>query len=120
MPACSQWEMWLLRTMWLPMVSLFQPFFRAPLDGPDIAFGGISRLVVPLVAVFAERDARTARVADHIVFDDPAFAPMGADQADLFGRGRSPGSGRMAHGEAAHGDIVDARSFPDRTPSAGH
>ena len=29
MPACSQWEMMLLRTMWWPMVSLFQPFLRA-------------------------------------------------------------------------------------------
>ena len=29
MPACSQCEMVLLRTMWWPMVSLVQPFVRA-------------------------------------------------------------------------------------------
>ena len=84
---------------------------QGPVDGLDVALGAIRRRVVPLVAVFAERDARTNRVADHVVLDDPAFAPMSADQADLLGRGRGPGRGRMAHGEAAHGDVVDAGLF---------
>ena len=111
MPACSQWEMVLLRTTWWPMVSLFQPFFKAALDGLDVALGGIGRRVVPLVAVFSQRDARTDRVADHVVLDDPAFAPMRADQADLLGRGRRPGRGRVPQREAAHGDVVHARLF---------
>ena len=29
MPVCSQCEIVLLRTMWWPMVALFQPFLRA-------------------------------------------------------------------------------------------
>ena len=34
---------------------------------------------------------------------------MRADQTDLLGRGRRPGCGRILQGEAAHGDVVDAR-----------
>ena len=47
-------------------------------------------------------------MADHVVLDDPALAPVGADQADLLGRGRGPGRRGLAQGEAAHGDVVPA------------
>jgi hypothetical protein len=84
---------------------------QGALDGLDVALGGVGRGVVILVAVFAQGDAGADRVADHVVLDDPALAPMGADQADLLGRGRRPGGGGVAHREAAHGDVVDARLF---------
>ena len=90
---------------------------KRALDGLDVALGGIGRRVVPLVAVLAQRDARADRVADHVVLDDPALAPVRADQADLLGGGRRPGGGGVAQREAAHGDVVHARSFPDRRPS---
>ena len=37
---------------------------QGALDGLDVALGGIGRSVVPLVAVFAQRDARADGVAD--------------------------------------------------------
>ncbi len=83
--------------------------FQGPLDGLDVAFGRVLRGVVPLVAVLSQRDADASRVADVVVLDDPAFAPVGADQADLFGGGRGPGRGGVHHREAAHGDVIDAR-----------
>ncbi len=111
MPACSQSEIVLLRTMWWPM-ALFVPAVReCALDGLHIALGGVGRGVVPLVAVFPQCDPRTSRVADHVVLDDPAFAPVGADQTDLLGCGRRPGGGRVLHRKPAHGDVVDARLF---------
>ncbi len=86
------------------------------LDRLDVALGGVRRGVVPLVAVLAERDAGADRVADRVVLDDPALAPVRADQADLLGGGRGPGGGRVPHGEAAHGDVVRRRAFPGRRP----
>jgi len=80
-----------------------------PLDGLDVAFGRIGRSIVKLVAVFPERNAGADRVADDVVLDDPAFAPVRADQADLLGCRRRPGRGCMAHREAAHGDEVPSR-----------
>ena len=93
------------------MVVLVPAVLQGALDGLHIALGGIGGGVVPLVAVFAQRDARAARVADLIVLDDPALAPMRADQADLLGGGRRPGRGRVAQDEAAHGEVVDAGLF---------
>ena len=107
-PACSQWEMVLLRTMWWPMFSLDQPFVKRALDRLDIAFGGVGRGVVPRVAIFAQRDAGTDGVADHIVLDDPALAPVRADQADLFRGGRRPGCCRLTQNKAADGDEINA------------
>ena len=83
---------------------------------PTITFGGF-RPVVPFVAVFAQRDAGAARVTDHVVLNDPALAPVRADQTHLLGRGRRPRRGRVLQGETAHGEVVDARSYPDKTPS---
>ena len=91
------------------MFSLDQPFSRARFDRLDVALGGVRRGVVPLVAVLAERDPHARRVADVVVLDDPALAPVRADQADLLGGGRRPGRGGVHHREAAHGDVVDAR-----------
>ena len=106
MPACSQCEMVLLRTTWWPIVSLFHPFVQRAFDGLDVPFRSVGRRVVPLVPVFPQGDAGTDRVADDVVLDDPALAPVRADKADLLGRGRRPGSGGVAQGEAAHGDVV--------------
>ena len=83
--------------------------FQSTLDCLDVARGGVLRLVVPLIAVLAERDPHTRRIADIVVFDDPSLAPVGADQADLLGGGRRPGCGGVHHHEAAHGDVVNAR-----------
>ena len=83
--------------------------FQGALDRLDVAFGRVLRGVVPLVAVLAERDADADRVADRVVLDDPALAPVGADQADLLGGGRRPGRGRVLHREAAHRDVIDPR-----------
>src|SRR4029453_9607626 len=88
-------------------------FFRpaigqGALDGLHVAFGSVGRFVIKLVAVFSQGDAGADRVADHIVFDDPAFAPMRADEADLLGGGRRPGRRGMTHGESADRDVVHA------------
>ena len=58
-------------------------------------------------------------MADDIVFDDPAFAPMGADDPDLLRRWRSPRRRRLAQNEPAHRDVVDARLvwIKDRLPN---
>ena len=93
--------------------------FQGPLDGLDVAFGRVLRGVVPLVAVLAERDADASRIADVVVLDDPAFAPVRADQADLFGGGRGPGRGGVHHREAAHGEVIRRPACRDRTPSGG-
>jgi hypothetical protein len=69
-------------------------------NGLDITFGGVRRFVVPGVAIFPKRDSRTDGVADGIVLDNPAFAPMRADQPDLFSRGRRPRRGGLAQNEA--------------------
>src|ERR1019366_7192885 len=76
-------------------------------NGLDITFGGVCRFVVPGVAVFPKRDSRTDGVADGIVLDNPAFAPMRADQTDLFGGGRRPRSGGLPQDEAADRNVVD-------------
>src|SRR5208282_6803626 len=47
-------------------------------------------------------------VADRVILDDPALAPVGADQPRLLGRGRRPGGGRVAHRETANGEEIDA------------
>jgi hypothetical protein len=57
MPACSQCEMWLFRTMWWPMFSFDHPGGEAAFDGFDVAFGGVGGGVVERVAVLAEGDA---------------------------------------------------------------
>jgi len=78
---------------------------------PDRPIVRIRRLglVVPFVPVLAQRDPRTPRVADDVVLDDPALAPVRADQADLLGRGRGPRCGRVPHDEAANRDVVPPR-----------
>ena len=44
---------------------------------------------------------------DHIVLDDPALGPVGADESGLVGGGRGPRAGRLRELEAAYGDVVD-------------
>src|ERR1039457_246113 len=67
---------------------------------PDIVAG---------LAVLAQADAHAFGVADDVVLDDPALAPVGADESDLLGgRGRPLGSG-LAHVKTAHRNIVTAR-----------
>src|ERR1035441_5767261 len=67
---------------------------------PDIVAG---------LAVLAQADAHAFGVADDVVLDDPALAPVGADESDLLGgRGRPLGSG-LAHVKTAHRNIVAAR-----------
>src|SRR5664280_3818300 len=67
--------------------------------GPDIVAG---------LAILAQADARAFGVADDVVLDDPALAPVGADESDLLGgRGRPLGSG-LAHVKTAHRNIVAA------------
>src|ERR1017187_8915045 len=90
-------------------VFLRPAFFRGAVNGLDITFGGVCRFVVPGVAVFPKRDSRTDGVADGIVLTNPAFAPMRADQTDLFGRGRRPRSGGLPQNEAADRNVVDPR-----------
>ena len=46
-------------------------------------------------------------MADDVLLDDPALAPIRADKPDLLGRRRRPGGGRVPHDEAAHGEVVD-------------
>ena len=111
MPACSQWAMWLLRHDVMTDVVLGPAVFQGPFDGLDVAFGRIRRGVVPLVAVLAERDADAGRIADVVVLDDPAFAPVRTDQADLFGGGRGPGRGGVHHRQSAHGDVIDCPAW---------
>ena len=76
-------------------------------DGLDVPLSRIGRLVVPLVTVLAQGDAGASRKTDDIVLDDPAPAPVGADQPDLLCRRRRPGRGRVAHDEPAHRQEVD-------------
>jgi hypothetical protein len=92
---------------------------RSPLNGLYITFGGVLRGVIKLIAVFPQRDAGTRGMADGIVFDDPAFAPMGTDNPDLLRRWRSPGRCRLAQNEPANRDVVDARlvGIKDRLPN---
>ena len=95
MPVCSQLKIVLLRTMWEPIFSRDQPIFERALDHFVVVGGAVlARVVVPDVvagrAVLAEGDAGAFRVADHVVLDDPAFAPVGADEADLLGGGGGP------------------------------
>ena len=82
--------------------------FQPAVDRADVAFGRLG-LVVPLVAVLAQRDARAARVADDVVLDHPALAPVRSDQADLLGGGRRPGGGRVAHRKTADRQVVRPR-----------
>ena len=79
-----------------------------PLDGLYITFGGVLRGVIKLIAVFSQRNAGTGGMADGIVFDDPAFAPMGADEPDLLRRWRSPRRCRLAQNEPTYRDVVNA------------
>ena len=44
---------------------------------------------------------------DHVVLDDPALRPVGADEPGLLGGGRGPRARRLRQLEAAHGDVVD-------------
>ena len=44
---------------------------------------------------------------DHVVLDDPALGPVGADEPGLVGSGRGPRAGRLRELEAAYGDVVD-------------
>ena len=81
---------------------------RSSFDGFDVALGGIRRSVVPLVAVFSQRYAAANRVADDIVFNDPALAPVRADNANLLGCRRRPRCCCLAKNESANGDVVDA------------
>src|ERR1035437_3148623 len=50
-------------------------------------------------------------MADLVILNDPTFAPMGADQPNLLGGRWRPRRGRIPQGEAAHGEVVDARLF---------
>ena len=48
-------------------------------------------------------------MADGVVFDDPPFAPVGPDEADLLHRWGCPRGGRLCERESANGDVVDSR-----------
>ncbi|OPZ98342.1 MAG: hypothetical protein BWY71_01297 [Planctomycetes bacterium ADurb.Bin412] len=85
--------------------------FQSPLNRFDIALRRVRRGIVELVPMLAERDAGADRVSDVVVFDDPALAPVGADQADLLRRGRRPGGGGVPHRKAAYGEVIDAGFF---------
>jgi hypothetical protein len=82
--------------------------FQRILDRLVVAFLRAA-LAVPFVGVLAERDAAAAGVADFVVFDDPAFAPVGCDQADLAGARTGPIGGGVTQLESAHGDVVNVR-----------
>ena len=68
-------------------------------------------VVVARRLLFAQTDAAALGVVDDIVFDHPALAPVGADDAPLLGRGRRPGRCRLRHFKAADGDVVYPRPF---------
>ena len=84
------------------------PLLQRLLNRLYIALGGVGRGVVPLIADLAQRDARADRVADLIVFNDPALAPVRPDQANLPCCGWRPGRGRLTQNEAPHRDVVHA------------
>ena len=65
------------------------------------------RVVVARRGLLAERDGGALRVVDHVVLDDPALSPIGADEPGLVGGGRGPRARRLRELEAAHGDVVD-------------
>jgi hypothetical protein len=44
-------------------------------------------------------------------FNDPTFAPICADETNLFGRGRCPRRRRVFHGKTTDGNIVYSRFF---------
>src|ERR1019366_4024336 len=94
----------------VPDVFLRPAVLQRAVDCRGIALGGLG-LVVPGVAVLAERDSYAGRMADLVILNDPPFAPVGADQPDLLGGRGRPRRGRVSQGEAAHGDIVDAGLF---------
>ena len=81
----------------------FQLVLVARLSAP---FGEV---VVARRLLFAQTDAAALGVVDDIVFDHPALAPVGADDAPLLGRGRRPGRCRLRHLKAADGDVVYPR-----------
>ena len=65
-------------------------------------------IVDDIAAILAKRDARAGGVAHDVVLDDPAPAPVAADQADLLGGRRRRGRSRVAQDKPADGDEVDA------------
>ena len=86
--------------------------FQGPPNALGVCVGGAGRVgIVELVAVLAQRHARAARVADVVVLDDPALAPVGGDEADLPGRGRRPVGGRVAEHETPQRNVVDSDLF---------
>gem|GEM_PF-7016784 len=64
--------------------------------------------VVARGPVLAQGNAHTFAVRYGIVFDDPAFAPVGADDPGLLCRGRGPLGSRLREAKALDGDEVDA------------
>ena len=78
-------------------------------DSFDIALSRVGRGVIECITVLSQRNAGTDRIADVVALDDPAFAPVRADQSDLFSRGRCPRRRSVAQNEASNRQVVDAR-----------
>src|SRR5574338_595257 len=70
--------------------------------------GVVDPHVVAALAIFAECDTRTFRIADDVVLDNPALAPMSADEANLLGGGRGPLRRRLTEVESADGNEITA------------
>ena len=61
--------------------------------------------------LLANADAAAFRIMYHIVFNDPALAPVSTQKARLVSSRRCPGAGSLCHLKAAHGDIIHASFF---------
>ncbi len=98
---------------------LFGPtLLHGPLDGIVVGISRIFSRYIFRIVVFPKSDPGADGIADRVVFDDPAFRPMRADQADLLGGGRRPGCCSMLEGKSAQGNVVQTRLFrvEDRLP----
>jgi len=65
--------------------------------------------IMACFSVFAQSNPNAFRIAYHIVFNNPAPAPMRTNQANLLGCGRGPLCCGLAHVETANRNIISVR-----------
>ncbi len=75
-------------------------------------------VVLPGRAFFPDTDRTTFGIMNDIMLNNPAFAPVYAEQSRLVSRGRRPWSCCMGHFKASYRNIVDPGLFRIEAGSA--